>query len=142
MRPSNGLFAAAAVGLLALRLGPTRTVPAAAAGVAWIPLVAVYWPKGYPKIENVPGFSLAQADRSWIDSLIFDPRTLLVLLPLALLGLAAVCRWSAGLLGAVIATNVALYTFYEHTASASAVPLRHPAGAVRVGGGGSLVSDS
>lgn len=115
VRPSNGLFAAAAVGLLALRLGPTRTVPAAAAGVAWIPLVAVYWPKGYPKIENVPGFSLAQADRSWIESLIFDPRTLLVLLPLALLGLAAVCRWSAGLLGAVIATNVALYTFYEHT---------------------------
>ena len=115
VRPSNGLFAAAAVVLLALRLGPGRTVPAAVAGAAWVPLVAVYWPKGYPKIENVPGFSLAQADRSWIDSLIFDPRTLLILLPLAVLGLVAVARWSAALLGAVIATNVVLYTFYEHT---------------------------
>jgi hypothetical protein len=115
VRPSNGLFAALAVALLALRIGLRRTLPAAAAGLAFAPLVAVYWPKGYPKIENVPGFSLAQADRSWADSLLFDPRALLILLPLALLGLAAVGRWNAALLGAVIATNVALYTFYEHT---------------------------
>jgi hypothetical protein len=115
VRPSNGLFAALAVALLALRIGLRRTLPAAAAGLAFAPLVAVYWPKGYPKIENVPGFSLAQADRSWADSLLFDPRALLILLPLALLGLAAVGRWNAALVGAVIATNVALYTFYEHT---------------------------
>jgi hypothetical protein len=115
VRPSNGLFAALAVALLALRIGLRRTLPAAAAGLAFAPLVAAYWPKGYPKIENVPGFSLAQADRSWADSLLFDPRALLILLPLALLGLAAVGRWNAALLGAVIATNVALYSFYEHT---------------------------
>jgi hypothetical protein len=115
VRPSNGLFAALAVALLALRIGLRRTLPAAAAGLAFAPLVAVYWPKGYPKIENVPGFSLAQADRSWADSLLFDPRALLILLPLALLGLAAVGRWNAALLGGVIATNVALYSFYEHT---------------------------
>jgi hypothetical protein len=115
VRPSNGLFAALAVALLALRIGLRRTLPAAAAGLAFAPLVAVYWPKGYPKIENVPGFSLAQADRSWADSLLFDPRALLILLPLALPGLAAVGRWNAALLGGVIATNVALYSFYEHT---------------------------
>jgi hypothetical protein len=115
VRPSNGLFAAAAVLLAALRLGPARTVPAAAAGAAWAPLVAVYWPKGYPTIDNVPGFSLGQADRSWTESLLFDPRTVAVLVPLAVIGIVAVSRWSAALLGAVIATNVALYTFYEHT---------------------------
>ena len=115
VRPSNGFFAVAAVGLLALRVGLRRTVPAALAGLAFAPLVAVYWPKGYPKIENRPGFSLAQADRSWVDSLLFDPRTVLILLPLALLGLVAIARWSAALLGAVIAANVVLYTFYEHT---------------------------
>ena len=115
VRPSNGFFAAAAVALLVVRLGLTRTLPAAAAGVAWAPLLAVYWPKGYPTIENVPGFSLDQADRTWVDSLIFDPRTLLVLLPLALVGLLAVPRWTATLLGAAIATNAVLYTFYEHT---------------------------
>ncbi len=115
VRPSNGFFAAAAVALLAWRLGPRRALPAAAAGLAFAPLLAVYWPKGYPKIENVPGFSLDQADRSWVDSLLFDPRTLLVLLPLAVLGLLAVPRWQAALLGAAIATNAVLYTFYEHT---------------------------
>ena len=115
VRPSNGFFAVAAVGLLALRVGFRRTVPAALAGLAFAPLVAVYWPKGYPKIENRPGFSLAQADRSWVDSSLFDPRTVLILLPLALLGLVVMARWNAALLGAVIASNVVLYTFYEHT---------------------------
>ncbi len=115
VRPSNGFFAAAAVALLALRLGLRRTLPAAAAGLAFVPLLAVYWPKGYPTIDNVPGFSLDQADRTWVDSLLFDPRTLLVLLPPALLGLLAVPRWTAALLGAAVATNAVLYTFYEHT---------------------------
>ena len=110
--------------------------------LAFAPLVAVYWPKGYPKIENVPGFSLAQADRSWVDSLIFDPRTLLILLPLAVLGL---CR------GRPLERCAArrrdrderrpLHLLRAH-ASASALPLRHPAGALRARGGGSLVSDS
>jgi hypothetical protein len=115
VRPSNGLFAAAAMALLALRIGTHRTLPAAATGLAFAPLVAIYWPKGYPEIENVPGFSLAQADRSWTDSSLFDPRTLLILLPLAVVGVVALPRWNAALLAAVIATNVALYTFYEHT---------------------------
>ena len=70
---------------------------------------------GSRRSTNVPGFSLDQADRTWVDSLLFDPRTLLVLLPLALLGLLAVPRWQAALLGAAIATNAVLYTFYEHT---------------------------
>ena len=115
VRPSNGLFAAAAVTLLAVRIGVQRTAPAALTGLAFAPLVAVYWPKGYPTIDNVPGFSLGQADRSWTESLLFDPRTVLLLAPLALIGILAVSRWSAALLGAVIATNVVLYTFYEHT---------------------------
>ena len=101
--------------LLALRLGLRTTLPAGAAGLAFVPLLAVYWPKGYPTIDNVPGFSLDQADRTWVDSLLFDPRTLLVLLPLALLGLFAVSPSQAALLGAAIATNAVLYTFYEHT---------------------------
>jgi hypothetical protein len=115
VRVSNGFFAAAAVALVALRLGPRRALPLAAAGAAFAPLVAVYWPKGYPKIPNVPGFSFDQAGRSWADSLIFDPRMLLVLLPLALLGLLALRPWASALLGASIATNAVFYTFYEHT---------------------------
>ena len=115
VRVSNGFFAAAAVLLVAFRLGPRRALPLAAAGAAFAPLVAVYWPKGYPEIPNVPGFSLDQAGRSWADSLIFDPRMLLVLLPLAVLGLFALRPWASALLGASIATNAIFYTFYEHT---------------------------
>jgi hypothetical protein len=115
VKVSNGFFALAAVALVAFRLGPRRALPLAAAGAAFAPLVAVYWPKGYPEIPNVPGFSVGQAGRSWADSLIFDPRTLLFLLPLALLGLVALRLWASALLGAAIATNVLFYTFYEHT---------------------------
>jgi hypothetical protein len=116
VRVSNGLFAAAAVALVALRVGPRRVLPFAIGGLAFAPLVAAYWPKGYPAIENVPGFSLAQASRSWgADTFMFDPRTVALLLPLAVLGTLALRAWTSALLVAVIATNVALYTFYEHT---------------------------
>jgi hypothetical protein len=115
VKVSNGLFAAAAVALVAARLGRRRAVPLAATGLAFAPLIAVYWPKGYPEIPNVPGFSLDQADRSWADSLLFDLRTLLILLPLAVLGTLALRPWTSALLVAVVATNAAFYTFYEHT---------------------------
>ena len=116
VRVSNGLFAAAAVVLVALRVGPRRVLPFGLGGLVFAPLVAAYWPKGYPAIENVPGFSLAQASRSWgAETLMFDPRTVAVLLPLAVLGALALRPWTSGLLLAVIATNVGLYTFYEHT---------------------------
>lgn len=116
VRVSNGLLAAVAVALLALRVGPRRALPFAAGGLAFAPLVAAYWPKGYPVIENVPGFSLAQASRSWgADTLMFDPRTVALLLPLAVLGALTLRGWTSALLVAGIATNVGLYTFYEHT---------------------------
>ena len=115
VKVSNGFLAAAALGLVALRLGPRRALPLAAAGAAFAPLVAAYWPKGYPAIPNVPGFALGQAGRSWTESLIFDPRTLLVLLPLAVLGAFALRPWVAALLVAAPATNAVFYTFYEHT---------------------------
>ena len=116
VKVSNGLFAAVAVALVAQRVGLRRVLPFALGGLAFAPLAAVYWPKGYPAIENVPGFSLAQASRSWgADTLVFDPRTVALLLPLAVLGVLALRTWTAALLVGVIATNVGLYTFYEHT---------------------------
>jgi hypothetical protein len=84
-------------------------------GIAFVPLVATYWPKGYPSIPNVPGFALEQAGRSWADSALFGPRSLLVLLPLAALGVLALRPWVAALLVAVVATDALFYTFYEHT---------------------------
>lgn len=115
VKVSNGLFAAVAVALVAVRIGPRRALPLAAVGAAFAPLVAVYWPRGYPELPNVPGFSLGQAGRSWADSLLFDPRTLLILFPLAVLGALALRPEMSSLLVAAVATNAVFYTFYELT---------------------------
>ena len=112
---SNGLLAAAVAALVIQRLGLRRTLPFVAGGLPFAVLVVAYYPKGYPVIPNVPGFSLAQAGRSWNDSSVFDPVTLLILLPVALAGVALLRNWAAALLGTTIAATAAFYTFYEHT---------------------------
>jgi hypothetical protein len=115
VRISNGFIAALAAALVVQRLGPRRSMPLLAAGLPFTLLVAAYWPKGYPAIPDVPGFSLEQAGRSWSDSSIFDPLTVLVLLPFAVLGVAQLRTWGAVLLTGVVAVTAAFYTFYEHT---------------------------
>jgi hypothetical protein len=115
VKVSNGLIAAAACVLVAAWLGPRRALPLALGGLAFAPLVAAYWPKGYPVIPNVPGFSWEQAERSWIESLLFDPRTLLVLLPLAVLGVLSLPRFPVLVLGGTVAVTAVFYSFYEHT---------------------------
>lgn len=112
---SNGLLAVAVAALVIRRLGLRRTLPFVAAGLPFAVLVVAYYPKGYPVIPNVPGFSLAQAGRSWSDSSVFDPLTLLILLPLAVVGIALLRNWAAALLGTTVAATAAFYTFYEHT---------------------------
>jgi hypothetical protein len=116
VKSSNGLLAVVIVVFVAGRIGVRRTLPLALAGAAWLPLVLAYWPKGYPTIENVPGFSLEQATRSWgPDTLLFDPVTVAILVPLAVLGALALDRWAAALLASLIVVNAVFYTFYEHT---------------------------
>lgn len=112
---SNGLVAAVAAVLVAWRLGPRRTVPLVAAGLPFALVVTVYYPKGYPEIANVPALSTAYAGRSWSESSIFDPLTLLILLPLALVGLLLLRTWAAALLGATVAATAGFYTFLENT---------------------------
>jgi hypothetical protein len=115
VRVSNGLLAAVAAAFVLWRAGLRGSLPLLAAGAPWAVLVAVYWPKGYPVIPNVPGFSLEQATRSWSDSSVFDPLTLALLLPLSLVALALLRTWAVALLGAVVAVTAAFYSFYEHT---------------------------
>jgi hypothetical protein len=116
VKVSNGFVGAAAVAILAWTLGLRRALPLALGGLAFLPLVAVYWPKGYPEIPNVPTFSGAHVGRNWTDSLIFHPTTLAILLPLAVVG-ALVLRplRVPALLGAAVLANAAFYSFYEVT---------------------------
>lgn len=111
---SNALVAAAAA-LLVLVLRRPLAAAFAAGALTFAPLVAVYWPKGYEAQRREP-FSLDYAVRSWSDSLLFSPRTLLVLVPLAVLGALALRSWWAlGLLCVGILPNAVLYTFYRVT---------------------------
>jgi hypothetical protein len=111
---SNAVAAAAALVFLLFRR-PPLALPYAAAALAFVPVVAVYWPKGYEAQRREP-FSLDYALRSWSDSLLFSPRTLLVLVPLALVGaLALRSWWPRLLLAAWILPNALLYSFYRVT---------------------------
>lgn len=110
---SNALLALAA--LLLVRFN--RWFLAGALSLA--PLVAVYWPLSYPKLFDNPQswprdpFTLSYAVTSWTDSTMFSPWTLLVLLPLAIVG---AFRIRSPLVYAFLLINPLFYSFYANTA--------------------------
>lgn len=116
---SNGLLAAIAFALLASRVGLRRSLPFAAAGLAFVPLVAVYWPKGYPAVLDADPnawpddpFALGHVLSSWTDSFLFTPRTLLLLVPLAVVGAVVLRPWPRWPLVAWSLVNAVVYSFY------------------------------
>jgi hypothetical protein len=121
---TNGLLAAGALALLVARVGPRASLPFAAAGAAFLPVVAAYWPKGYPAIlDEDPDawpsdpFDLGHAVEAWSDSLLFTPVLLLLLVPLAILGaLALRPAWPLRLVVLWSLLNPLVYSFYFVTA--------------------------
>jgi hypothetical protein len=116
---SNGVLAALALALLLMHAGVRRALPFAAAGAAFVPLVAVYWPKGYPAIlDEDPNawpdrpFSFRYVVSSWTDSLLFTPRTLLLLVPVAVIGAVALRGWPRRLLVLWALLNPVVYSVY------------------------------
>jgi hypothetical protein len=119
---TNALLAAAMLVLLAVRVGPRRTLPYLAGALSFVPVVATFWPKGYASLFDNPHswprhpFSAHYALTSWTDSLLFSPRTLLVLVPFALVGaLALPSRWNRAALAAWALANPLFYSFYRVT---------------------------
>ena len=150
VKVSNGLIAAAIV-LVCLRcLGWRRSLPLVAGGLAFLPTLIAYWPRGYPEIHGPtaekPAFvsSLGAAGDVWLDSLVFSPRMLAALVPVAIVGVLFVrSRFALGLLVLPVLVNAAFYTTYAHTAghprflyvSLPAVFVLWAAGAVGVASG-------
>lgn len=119
---TNGVAAALAVALVAGFLGLRRALPLAVGGLAFVPPLVAYWPIGYVQGEGGANllppdpFSLDYVARSWSDSLLFSPRTLVVLLPLAVVGALVLRRgFALALLVAFTLVNPVLYSFYEPT---------------------------
>jgi len=120
---SNGLLAAAALGVVFLRGRMREGLPFLAGAIALAPLVAVYWPLSYPKLFDNPQswprdpFDAAHVVTSWTHSSIFYPRTLLIVAPLALVGVPALRRpWALALVVAFFLLNPVFYSFYANTA--------------------------
>jgi len=117
---SNGLLAGVLLILLASRLGVRRTLPYLAGVLSFAPLVAAYWSMGVSAQFDTPGerhpFSVDYVIRSWTDSLLFTPSTLLVLTPLAIVGTIALRTWwPRAVLVAWALVNPVLYSFYQAT---------------------------
>jgi hypothetical protein len=119
---TNGLLAAAMLLALAYRLGARRALPYLAGALSFVPVVAVFWPKGYSELFDNPNswprhpFSAGYFVTNWTDSLLFTPSTLLVIVPFAVVGGIALRAWWPRLLLAVWALlNPLFYSFYRVT---------------------------
>jgi len=119
---SNAVVGVVVLVVVAAFWGLRRALPLAAGELAFMPAVAAFWPLGY--LDEATGryfrshdsFSLGYAGRSWTESLLFSPRTLLVLLPVAVLGALVLRRgYPLALLVAVTLANPIFYTFYWWT---------------------------
>jgi hypothetical protein len=116
---SNAVLIAAALVILAWRLR-RRALPFLGGALAFVPLVLVYWSKGYAELRDDPAywpdrpFSTDYLLTSWTDSLLFQPRTLLLLAPLALAGLVVVAR-SRLLMVSWIVPNALFYSAFFFT---------------------------
>ena len=100
---ANALLAAAAILLVLADRSRRRAAPVlAAATLTLLPVALVYWPLGYQvgqsdsQLPPAP-FSWTYVDDTWLDSLLFGPRLLVVLVPLAVLGAVSIAwrpRWT------------------------------------------------
>ncbi len=123
VKVSNGLIALVLALVVLAEVGPRRVAPMVAGGLTLAPVLAAYWPIGYPEIEGPTAarpaivHSAAAALHNWTASLLFHPRTLVVLLPLAAVGCVLVrSRRALAVLVLPVIVNAAVYTPYRYTA--------------------------
>jgi hypothetical protein len=124
VKVSNALLAGAALVLILLRDRARGGVAYAAGALALAPLVLTYWPISYPKLYENPqswprdAFDIGHVVSSWTHSSIFDPHTLAIIVPLAVVGAFALRRpWALGLVLAFLFVNAIFYSFYANTAN-------------------------
>ncbi|HZO34853.1 MAG TPA: hypothetical protein VFB17_07230 [Gaiellaceae bacterium] len=119
VRVSNGLIAACLVLALVWRRDRSRALAVVVGGLAFLPALVVFWPKGYPMLQPpvypAHPFEFAYARDAWSDSLLWHPSVLAALVPVALVGLFAVRRTVGLVLAGTAAATAVLYTFYALT---------------------------
>ena len=119
VRLSNVLIVACALGALLLWRRRGEALALASGAATFAPAVALFWPKGYPRLEppTFPRhpFAWDYAQTAWTHSLLWRPGVLLVLVPVAVLGALRIDRRVLPLLAGSVAATATLYTFYKLT---------------------------
>ena len=119
VRVSNGLIAACVIVGLLVRGDRDRALASAGGGLAFLPAVVLFWPKGYPRLKPpvfpAHPFELVYARTAWTHSLLWHPSVLVVIVPIALLGAFYVDRFVAAVLGSSVIATAVFYTFYAGT---------------------------
>jgi hypothetical protein len=119
IRLSNALVIGCILVWLAAARRLRQATLLALAALAWLPAEIIYWPKGYPslppRVFATHPFTLHYADVAWSQNLLWHPATLLVIVPVALVGIARVDRHFSALLWSCVAVTALLYTFYFAT---------------------------
>ena len=120
---TDGVIAAAVVTVVALTRSVTRSALVALGGVLTLPILVGYWPHGYADDNDgvaVPpggGYQWRFVHENFTRSTIFTVWMLLVLLPLATIGVVALRdRFARALLVMPLAVTVAAYATYYWTA--------------------------
>ncbi len=126
VRPTNALLALAAFFVLVIVRGVRPTLPYAGGVLSVIVIPAAFWPRRFGYSVSVSGdpegagpteqFALSYFGESWLDSLVFSPVMLLVLLPIALVGMVTLrYRYAAALLAVFVLANPVIYSFFWAT---------------------------
>ncbi len=119
VRLSNAVIGAAVLLVCWAWIGARRSIVLLLGLLTFAPVEIAYWSKGYAGIENgLPSkpFALRYIHIAWTDSLLWTPKVLLIVLPLAVLGSIAVTnRWHVALFWSAIAATAVFYSFYAVT---------------------------
>lgn len=119
VRLSNAIVAVVVVLLFALTTRRSLALHAAAAGLAFVPLVLAYWPHGYAALPETAfrddAFAADYVTAAWRTSEVWGPLALVFLLPPAFAGTFAVRPFAAAVLWAAVLGTVAFYSFYWYT---------------------------
>ena len=119
VRLSNAVIGGAALLIVLVTRGGRRALPLFLGLLVFVPLELAYWSKGYAGIDHgLPSrpFALRYMHIAWTDSLIWTPKTLLIVVPIAVIGSLAVRdRTHLALLWSAILGTAAFYSVYAVT---------------------------
>jgi hypothetical protein len=118
---TNGVIAVGLVVVVGWTKGPRAAALLAGSGLVFAPVVLTYWAKGYASTydgalsASNSVWSLGHVRRAWGDSLLFTPTLLVLIVPLAAVGVAVLSGRARAMLLVPIGVTIITYSCYQWT---------------------------